>query len=267
MERKWVWLFPLFFLAENALAWGLQTHLYFAGLLASAVPLSSPLLLRAIRRFPQRVLAGACLPDLALVARSDHDNPLASTHHWPVATNWLHTAETDEERALAIGFASHLLVDVIAHHQFVPWHEAHWYHIPVLTHALSELAMDAWVEQTFQTPRPAEILLPQIEAITPCLVRHFEIRPAEARRSLKTLARGDAYLRATTVPQLTLRMARLLDAGHEQRLSFFAEATPNFQRYLDALMCGLQPRWHPDSPQPDAGWQPHLPACLLHQPS
>lgn len=269
MCRFWCWVLPLCLLSDTVLAWGLQTHLYFAGLLASAVPLTSPLLLRAIRHFPQRVLAGACLPDLALVARNDRDNPLASTHHWPVATHWLHSAQTDAERALAIGFSSHLLVDIIAHHQFVPWHEQHWLSVPVLTHALSELAMDAWIEETFQTPRPAEVLLPQIEHITPCLVRHFEIRPSEAQRSLHRLATGDAWIRSAGVPQLTLQLARRMDATQEHRLAYFAQATPPFQQYLDALMCGLQPRWHPDGStehQSFANALPSLPNCLLRQP-
>ncbi|MEO7343402.1 MAG: zinc dependent phospholipase C family protein, partial [Methylotenera sp.] len=65
--------------------------------------------------------AGACLPDLAIVShRYRH------THLWENAHQLLLNAQSDEETAIAIGYASHLYVDVIAHNHFVPAHEAMW---------------------------------------------------------------------------------------------------------------------------------------------
>src|SRR5688500_1902135 len=62
--------FALF--AGDALAWGLQTHVFLAqaALLAlPAVALCDPELRRAALRLPRLVLTGACLPDLALMGR------------------------------------------------------------------------------------------------------------------------------------------------------------------------------------------------------
>jgi len=60
---------PLLLFAGDAVAWGLQTHLFFAQQVLFAVPLLDPGIRRAALRFPRLVLSGACLPDLALAAR------------------------------------------------------------------------------------------------------------------------------------------------------------------------------------------------------
>ena len=74
------------------------------------MPLLDPRLQRAIKSFPELVMAGACLPDLAIVShRYRH------THLWENAHQLMLTAHSDEELAIAIGYASHLYVDVIAH--------------------------------------------------------------------------------------------------------------------------------------------------------
>jgi hypothetical protein len=60
-----LWLLALW--PSDALAWGLQTHLYFAQYALALLPLADPGLRAAARRLPGLVLAGACLPDLAIV--------------------------------------------------------------------------------------------------------------------------------------------------------------------------------------------------------
>ena len=66
-RAAFLWSVPAALFAGDALAWGLYTHVYFAQLLVWAVPLLDPAIRRAVRQFPQRLMAGACLPDLALV--------------------------------------------------------------------------------------------------------------------------------------------------------------------------------------------------------
>jgi len=59
---------PLAMFAPDAYAWGLQTHLFFAQCAVFLVPFADRELRAAVSRFPRLVLAGACLPDLALAA-------------------------------------------------------------------------------------------------------------------------------------------------------------------------------------------------------
>ena len=74
----------------EALAWGLQTHVYFSQGILLALPLLDPALRRAVQRFPRLLLAGACLPDLALLGRPLGTAAFRGTHGWPTlraATN------------------------------------------------------------------------------------------------------------------------------------------------------------------------------------
>lgn len=69
MEKRAVliWFLPLILHSGSALAWGLETHIYFSQLLIWAIPLADGAFRRAAGRFPHLVMAGACLPDLSLV--------------------------------------------------------------------------------------------------------------------------------------------------------------------------------------------------------
>jgi len=146
--HKLFWLLPFASYSIEANAWGLVTHLYFAQSLLWAMPLLDPRLQRAIKRFPELVMAGACLPDLAIVSPA-----FRHTHHWENAHHLLLSADSDEETAIAIGYASHLYVDVIAHNHFVPAHEAMWLENTMLTHIAVEWAMDAHLAQHMEMCR------------------------------------------------------------------------------------------------------------------
>lgn len=140
--KKFYWWLLCCFYAVDANAWGLITHLYFAQSLLWTMPLLDPRLQSAIKKFPELVMAGACLPDLAIVSRH-----YRHTYLWENAHQLLLWAKTEEETALAIGYASHLYVDVIAHNHFVPAHEAmwsdyKWLQNSFLTHIASEWATD-----------------------------------------------------------------------------------------------------------------------------
>ena len=94
----YAWLLPLLLFAGEANAWGLVTHTYFAQALLWASPLLDPRFRQAIQRFPTLVMAGACLPDIALVTRST-----PYTHGWSTAHHLLQKADTEQELAISIG--------------------------------------------------------------------------------------------------------------------------------------------------------------------
>ncbi len=98
---------------------------------------------RSGQRLPRLVLAGACLPDLALAGRVLGLRAFGRAHQWSTLRRL--AAAPDEERAIAVGYASHLLADVVAHNRFVPEHERRILEVPHITHALCEWAMDRHV--------------------------------------------------------------------------------------------------------------------------
>ena len=79
---------------------------------------------------------------------------LGTTHHWASVSSLLRDADDDRERAMAMGYACHLLADIVAHNDFVPTHEDIWFRASMVTHASSEWAMDAHVARhLFVQPR------------------------------------------------------------------------------------------------------------------
>ncbi|MEO1766910.1 zinc dependent phospholipase C family protein [Thiobacter aerophilum] len=247
-RRAWIWwLLPLTLYSEQALAWGLATHLYFAQLLVWAVPLADSRLRRAVRRLPRLLLAGACLPDLTLVA--GRLTGFATSHEWRFAWRLMEKAASDEERALAVGYASHLFVDVLAHNHFVPAHEALWLKVPVLTHAVAEWVMDAHVAcQLFAYPQV--ILDAEAARIVPFVARHFACSSAEAARGVKRLSQASGLLYGSRLHRLLGLGARALDRCLARRCDHYvAEITARLPE-INRLLAGEAPNWRADLPCP-----------------
>ncbi len=89
---KLCWILPIILYTADANAWGLMTHLYFAHSLLWAMPALDPRLRKAVQNFPDLVMAGACLPDLAIISKN-----FQSSHDWQHAHNLLARAESEEE--------------------------------------------------------------------------------------------------------------------------------------------------------------------------
>lgn len=213
------WSIPASLFAADALAWGLYTHVYFAQLLVWAVPLLDPRLRRAARRFPQRLMAGACLPDLALVGSTARTRSFDASHRWDTAHALLDAAHDDETRACAVGAISHLWVDIIAHNHFVPAHEHLWWNVPMLTHAASEWAMDRHIAQHLF--RPPAVLLQADDWLVGYVSRNFGCTPAAGRRAIRQLAGAEALLRRSRLPGVLHGMGRVFDRQLGARFDYY----------------------------------------------
>ncbi len=249
--RLWRWWLPLLLCSNDAFAWGLYTHVYFAQLLLWAIPLTDARFRKAVAAYPRLVLAGACLPDLALLSERPWGEPFSTTHQWQRARKLLDDARSDEERALSLGFVSHLLVDVIAHNHFVPAHEKMWGNVPVLTHAACEWAMDMHLrEQIFA--EPGELMVSHRNELADYVAQHFACPDAVARRGVVVLAGAERLLRASHLSQLCYRGAKLLDGGLSRRFDYYLGETGARLAHIDRILSGEVPVWdanpHPDDP-------------------
>lgn len=240
--RYWRWLIPLLLFSADAHAWGLYTHVYFAQLLLWAVPLTDPRFKRAVKAFPKLVLAGACLPDLALLSEHPWGEPFSSTHQWQRARQLLNDARSDEEYALSLGFVSHLLVDVIAHNHFVPAHEKMWGNVPVLTHAACEWAMDIHVRPHLFA-QPAELMRMHREPLATYVAQHFSCPLSLAQRGVGMLAGAEDLLRDSRLSHLCYHGARLLDTGMTRRFNFYLKQTSAHLSHIDRILHGEEPVW------------------------
>lgn len=237
-----LWLPALLLTSADALAWGLYTHVYFAQALVWLVPLADPCLRAAARRLPGLVLAGACLPDLALTDLRAERPVFEHSHEWETAARLLAAAGSEEERALALGFASHLFTDIFAHNHFVPAHEIVWFDAPVLTHAACEWAMDHHVRRHVYGA-PAELLAADREVVAAWVAAAFGCTPGVAGRALDGLAGADRLLRRSGLPRLAHGVGGLGDRRMARRFAHYLSHTVRHLRQMDRIAAGERPQW------------------------
>lgn len=238
--KKYYWWLPCCLYSIDANAWGLVTHLYFAQSLLWAMPLLDPRLQRAIKNFPELVMAGACLPDLAIVShRYRH------THLWENAHQLMLTAQTDEELAIAIGYVSHLYVDVIAHNHFVPAHEAMWHKNEVITHIASEWAMDAHLAPLMNTS-PRCLLTQHQDIISKFISIQFRCTEKVTTIALKRLAFWDGILRFVKLPSLIYGVVRLLDKRVLKHFVYYVAKTQVAVADIGEVLNGNKPLLEPE---------------------
>jgi hypothetical protein len=241
---------PLAVLPLDAFAWGLQTHLFFAQWVLLAVPFSDPELRAAVRRLPGLVLAGACLPDLALAGKALGTPAFRRSHLWATLRRVVAAPRDDADRALAVGYASHLVSDVVAHNVFVPDHEARILRLPHVTHALAEWAMDRHIcGELFAAP--IAVLQAERATLEDFVVRAFRCDTALARRAINLLARADGALRASPVPFLCARIIRVLDAHASARFDAYIAKALRSLRRMELALSGRLQDWV--SAAPDGG--------------
>lgn len=266
-SRRLAWCVPLVLFAGDALAWGLQTHLYFAQYLVFAAPFADPELRRAVFRFPRLVLAGACLPDLAIAGRVLGTPAFRRTHGWATLRRVCGSPAGDEDRAIALGYSSHLLSDIVAHHLFVPEHERRVCSVPYVTHAIAEWAMDRHVAAAV-LGTPGDVLLAERKPVAEFAARRLRCPMRLASRALELLARADSALRASPIPRACLSIVR----GCERRLAmrfdaYVSETTrrlPQVAEIFDAGEPALLPE--PERSMLCPAWRngrPLLPARLV----
>lgn len=239
--RVLLYTLPLLLTSGDALAWGLQTHVYFAQLLIWAVPLLDPALRRAVLHHPRLAMAGACMPDLALVGPRLGSAAFAQTHRWASAHDLLKGASDEAEQAIAVGYASHLLVDVIAHNHFVPAHEKLLVDIPWLTHVSVEWAMDAHVAR-HAFAQPAAVLLEHELHMADFAARHFGCSGCLALKAVRLLGRADHGLRRSRIPEACYRLLRL-DRTLKPRFDDYIQATTRRLAQLNRVLNQEAPVW------------------------
>lgn len=238
----WRWLVPLLLYSADAHAWGLYTHVYFAQLLFWAVPFTDKRFRQALQRYPRLVLAGACLPDLALMSERPWGEPFSTTHQWQRARKLLDDAKSDEEYALSLGFVSHLLVDVIAHNHFVPAHEKLWGNVPVLTHAACEWAMDMHIRKQLYA-QPGELMDAHRHELADYVAEHFDCARCVADRGILLLGSAEKLLRRSQLAQACYRGGRWLDEGMQRRFNYYLGETQTHLTHIDRILSGEQPVW------------------------
>ena len=238
--KHYYWWLPCCLYSVDANAWGLVTHLYFAHSLLWAMPLLDPRLQRAIKNFPELVMAGACLPDLAIVSHRYRD-----THLWENGHKLMLTAKTDEETAIAIGYMSHLYIDVVAHNHFVPAHEAMWHKNELLTHIVSEWAMDGHLAPLLDCS-VAQLLGKHQTVMAEFVSIQFDCPAHITVKAIKRLAFWDGLLRAVKLPTLIYKTVQMLDKRVFKHFVYYVAKTQVAVADIGEVLNGKKPQLEPE---------------------
>jgi len=240
--RILLYALPLVLFAPDALAWGLQTHLFFAQYALMATPLADPQFRRAAARLPRLVLAGACLPDLALVGPIIGTHAFRRSHRWTTLRRIAAVPLCDEDRSIVFGYASHLLADIVAHNYFVPEHERRIARVEYLTHAACEWAMDDFL-RPWVCAAAVDLFASERAALADFVGSRFRCGTALARRAVDMLGRADGVLRASPLPGLCRRALRLFDRSVVPRFEAYVRETSARLGHLEEVLNGVEPPW------------------------
>lgn len=230
--------------AADASAWGLYTHVFLAQHLLLVLPFADPQFRRAARRLPNLVLAGACLPDLSLAGIALRTRAFRRSHIWPTMRRFL-AARSDEERAIALGYASHLLADVVAHNHFVPEHETRIANVEHATHALCEWAMDAYLHKTILAA-PEDLLDAERATLADAVARHLRCPEPVVRNAILMLARGTRLLHASRLPTLCRAIVWRIDHLAARRFDVYMRETAKRFAQLGDALAGVAPEGEPE---------------------
>lgn len=105
-------------LPDPAWAWGPGVHLAIGNQLLRTPHILGPELTALLAAHPQAFLYGALSADI-FVGKGCRARP-GHSHNWETALSLLQSADAPEQRAYALGYATHLAADVLAHNYYVP---------------------------------------------------------------------------------------------------------------------------------------------------
>ena len=246
--RFLLYAIPLALFAPDALAWGLQSHLVFAHYALLMMPFADSRLRAAAARFPRLVLAGACLPDLALTGGFAGTPAFRRTHRWSTLRRISAVPRDDADRALLVGYASHLVTDVVAHNDFVPEHEARIARVRHAVHALAEWAMDDHLRAELPA-RPGELLAENHAVVVDFAARAFRCGPGPAARAVTLLQRADQLLRGSTIPAFCGAVLHLSDRELAPRFDGYLRRATAALQGIEAAMAGALVDWKDSDPE------------------
>jgi hypothetical protein len=188
---------------------------------------------------------------MSLFSRTVGSAVLGTTHQWSSVARLLRDAQNDRERAMAMGYACHLLTDIVAHNHFVPTHRNIWFKTPIVAHVSCEWAMDAHIAKHLFM-RPADLLGVHRAELIDFACRHLRFVPRLTRRALDYLHHGERALRGARVPQAVYRTSRVADRAVTARFNHYIRETSERLRQIDRLVLGEVPTWlaEPESVPP-----------------
>ncbi|HET9984789.1 MAG TPA: zinc dependent phospholipase C family protein [Longimicrobiales bacterium] len=146
----------LLLLPEPAWAFGPATHIFLGEHLLGSLTLLPEWIRLLLQAYPNSFLYGSVAADISFAKK--YVPAGRHCHYWHVGEEIFETAENDRQRAVAVGYLSHLAADTIAHNYFVPRQLLVTSSTKALGHSYWEARLDAQLGERF-TSRAREVVL------------------------------------------------------------------------------------------------------------
>jgi hypothetical protein len=132
-------------ITSDAWAWGPATHVKLASDVLSHLELLPAAIATLIYRYRRAFTYGNVATDTVFAKKMTRIKQIC--HHWTTGFGLLESAKTDEGRAFAYGYLSHLAADTVAHNKFLPRQIAVSRSTVTFGHLYWEIRADAVVER------------------------------------------------------------------------------------------------------------------------
>ncbi len=129
------------FWPQNAWCWGPVAHTDYAFEALRQVSSYGPAVKALLQKYPMDYLYGTLAADITL--GKDYVDYIYNCHNWRVGFLILDDAKEDRQKAAALGYLSHLSVDIISHNYFVPYQSLMSFQGRTLGHIYWEVRFDA----------------------------------------------------------------------------------------------------------------------------
>ncbi len=129
---------------SDACAWGPITHIDYAYTALQNLSAYTGVVKELLSRFPYDFLYGSLAADITL--GKDYVDYVHNCHNWRVGFLIFNEARekgTERQQSAALGYLSHLAVDIISHNYFVPYKTIRSYPTRTLGHVYWEMRFDA----------------------------------------------------------------------------------------------------------------------------
>lgn len=129
---------------SDACAWGPITHVDYAYTALQDLSAYTGVVKELLSRFPYDFLYGSLAADITL--GKDYVDYVHNCHNWRVGFLIFNEARekgTERQQSAALGYLSHLAVDIISHNYFVPYKTIRSYPTRTLGHVYWEMRFDA----------------------------------------------------------------------------------------------------------------------------
>jgi hypothetical protein len=138
--RLWWVAILILFAPSDAWAWGPAAHVDYGLEVLKNLALLTPAVRAVLLARPDDYLYGCCAADI--VVGKNWAPELHHCHNWQVAFRMLGETRDDGQRAMVLGFMTHLAADTVAHHYYVPYKTVESFRARTAKHSYWELRFD-----------------------------------------------------------------------------------------------------------------------------